>query len=370
MSVIDTGYPAWTDGGTYNGLLLRQVDGVDAVHQAGTATTIGPFGGVYPAPWDYGVIGPLQAGIDTGLTLTIGAGYCAIPYSTSGNGVARFGLLSSGTLTCATANGTNPRIDLIVAQIHDLGTSGSFADINIITGTPTAGATLANLNGLPATPTNSIALTCVLVPANASTLVTGDLLDVRPLTVAPGGVLPVNAATQAPAAAISTMIFNLATNQAGRGKTAGGGISELGIFGGSVTAYGTSDGCVPGVSGVWVTALSEIFAADGRTDYQMVYGWNGITTADTTVSFCKLSLWVDNAIVDTIDIGPCGSTFRRGNQAVYFTSPQLNTTPGKGTHTAALKAQSSQYYYYSPQCGFCGDQTSECVTLAIRPVMF
>jgi len=363
------GFPAWVDGGVYNGLLLRQIDGTDTVHQAGSATALSPYGGIFPAPWDFGAEGPLQAVIDTGLTLTIGAGYCAIPYTSSGQGVSRFGLLNSGTLTCATASGSNPRVDLIVAQIHDLGTSGSFADINIITGTPTSGASLTNRNGAPAVPTNAMALTYVLVPTGAVSLTNADLLDVRNITVAPGGVLPVVGSSTAPAAPASTMLYNLATSQVGRGATSGGNMSALGVFGLNVTSYNFSAGCIPGVYGAWTTAIEASIIADGRTDYQIIYGWNGITTADTTVSFCMLSLWMDNAIVDTIQIGPCGSTFHRGNQAIYFTTPQLNTTPGKGTHTVTLRAQSNQYYYYFPQCGFCGDQTSACVNLDIKPVM-
>jgi hypothetical protein len=369
MTVIDVGFPAWIDGGTYNGLLLRQVDGIDAVHQAGSSTVLSPYGGVFPAPWDFSSIGPFQAGIDTGLTVTIGAGFCAIPYTTAGQGVSRFGLMNSGTLTCATANGSMPRIDLIVVQIHDLGTSGSFADVNIITGTPTSGATLTNLVGAPVVPTNAMALTYILVPASATTLVTADLLDVRIITCAPGCVLPVNNNLEAPAAAASTMVYNLATNQVGRGKTAGGGMSALGVFGSNVTSYNVSSGCLPGVAGAWTTAIQTSIVADGYTDYQIIYGWNGITTADLSVSYCLLSLWMNNTIVDTIDIGPCGTTFRRGNQAIYYTSPQLNTTPGKGTHTVSLKAQSNQYFYYFPQVGCCGDQTSACVNLDIKPVV-
>lgn len=74
----------------------------------------------------------------------------------------------AAVITAAAADPSNPRIDRVVATVRDSDYGGVDDDwiIQIITGTPTIGATLANLAGSPAEPDNSITLAYVLVPTS------------------------------------------------------------------------------------------------------------------------------------------------------------------------------------------------------------
>lgn len=84
-------------------------------------------------------------------------------------------------LTISAADPTNPRIDRVVAEVLDAFYSGGSNQWQhaVVTGTPTPGATLSNLNGVGAAPANSITLAYVLVPANASSILTADIGDAR-----------------------------------------------------------------------------------------------------------------------------------------------------------------------------------------------
>lgn len=75
----------------------------------------------------------------------------------------------------ATANGTNPRIDLIVAQVLDDQYSGAshIGQIVAVTGTPAASPSV------PATPKNSIVLAQVRVNASVTSILTANITDAR-----------------------------------------------------------------------------------------------------------------------------------------------------------------------------------------------
>lgn len=113
--------------------------------------------------------------------------------------------------TFVAADVTNPRIDRVVLTVRDTALDGSGASdsaLRVIAGTPTAGATTANLNGAAAVPANSILLANVLVPANATTVITANIADVRALAkVAAGNVLPAAVAPQF----VTTTQFNALT---------------------------------------------------------------------------------------------------------------------------------------------------------------
>lgn len=69
--------------------------------------------------------------------------------------------------TISAANATNPRIDAVVLAVNDsteVGGSDSYL-IEVIAGTPTAGATLANLKGVPTPGATKLLLSYVLVAA-------------------------------------------------------------------------------------------------------------------------------------------------------------------------------------------------------------
>ena len=73
--------------------------------------------------------------------------------------------VASGTVTCGTADATNPRIDLVA--VDNSGTK------SIVAGTA---ATIALM---PAIPANSVILAAIYIPALLTTIVTGDITDKR-----------------------------------------------------------------------------------------------------------------------------------------------------------------------------------------------
>jgi hypothetical protein len=79
-------------------------------------------------------------------------------------------------LTVTAADGTNPRIDLVIAEVRDAAFSGVSTDwrLRVVAGTP-AGSPSA-----PATPSNAIVLAQISVPAGDTTIGTAQITDYRP----------------------------------------------------------------------------------------------------------------------------------------------------------------------------------------------
>lgn len=124
----------------------------------------------------------LMAAPVSGMSVNVAPGECVVPGSTSTTQGGYYLFVNSTTnLSIATANPSNPRIDLVCATINDATYSGSLNSgvLQVVTGTPTSGATLVNLSGAPALPTSSLLIGYVLVPAAASSIVAGDLGDKR-----------------------------------------------------------------------------------------------------------------------------------------------------------------------------------------------
>lgn len=126
--------------------------------------------------------GDLLVSVGSGLSVNVAVGQVLIPGTSSTTQGLYFGQnMSTTNLTLATANGTNPRIDMICATVQDSAYAGAndLWELQAVTGTPTSGATLSNLSGAPALPVSSLLIAYVLVPANAVSLTSGDLLDER-----------------------------------------------------------------------------------------------------------------------------------------------------------------------------------------------
>lgn len=89
-----------------------------------------------------------------------------------------------GTVTLATANATNPRIDRIDLQVLD-GALGDNSGTSLTQFVVTTGVA-AGSPAVPAAPSNSIPLAQVLLPANTITLTGGMLTDTRKSTAVRG----------------------------------------------------------------------------------------------------------------------------------------------------------------------------------------
>jgi hypothetical protein len=145
-------------------------------------STIGSFAGGIVATGD------LQVSAVTGeLKVSVAAGEAFVAQTQGSSGGAYYvrspGAVNSQTaeqVTVAAANATNPRVDLVVVRVKDSTYSGSVnsAVLETVTGTATAGATLANRTGAPAAPATSLVLAYVLVPAKATSVVSGNIENV------------------------------------------------------------------------------------------------------------------------------------------------------------------------------------------------
>jgi hypothetical protein len=116
----------------------------------------------------------------------VAAGEAWIAGSTSATQSGYYARVSSASeLAIAAADGTNPRVDRVVAVVKDAAYAGAESSFSlaVVTGTPTAAATLANreTHGYPAAPASSLTLAAVLVPAKVSSIVSEDVEVVAPL---------------------------------------------------------------------------------------------------------------------------------------------------------------------------------------------
>lgn len=138
----------------------------------------------------------------SGMTLQIAAGAAWVAgQNISDQGYYRQYMSGAVQLACTAAHGTYPRLDQVILRVLDNAADGSGVEearIEIVPGTPSAGATLdnrtgaANLTTLLETSKSLLLLSDVLVPAQASSLVSGNLRDKRPfLSVKGSAALPV-----------------------------------------------------------------------------------------------------------------------------------------------------------------------------------
>ena len=96
-------------------------------------------------------------------------------------------VVNDATVNVSIANNAsgNPRVDTIVLKVNDSADAGSGTDIpalEVVQGTPTAAATLANLKGIAALPNTALRLAYVLVANGAvkiETAAIGNLVDPR-----------------------------------------------------------------------------------------------------------------------------------------------------------------------------------------------
>jgi hypothetical protein len=112
------------------------------------------------------------------MSVNVAAGECVINGTQNAVTQGAYHGLNDATvnLTIAASNATNPRIDIVVAQVRDAAYSGGNNDfiLAVVTGTP------AGSPSPPATPANAIVLAQVAVAANAASITGGNITDKRP----------------------------------------------------------------------------------------------------------------------------------------------------------------------------------------------
>jgi hypothetical protein len=177
--------PSWIDGVALDGFRLRRVD-----------TVLTMTGGTHPLSARSGVV-PGSNGLNvtlSGTTITVDSGIALVYFA--GQGVYRAALTSASTLTLTAAHATLPRIDLVYLRIWDntVDASGlNQADPVYLAGTASS---------TPSAPTPAgtiiyMPLAQISVPASGGGSPTVNN-TVRPITVAPGGILPSSTAPAGP----------------------------------------------------------------------------------------------------------------------------------------------------------------------------
>lgn len=144
--------------------------------------------------WDFASPGPIgstafKTSLTSGMAISVAGG---VAYIKGGNiadqGMYRQYVAAATAMTVPTSDPTNPRIDQVILRVLDnAADAGTFneARLEIIGGTPTAGATLANrsgaanLNTLFDASKSYILLTDILIPAGAIALIAGNVADRR-----------------------------------------------------------------------------------------------------------------------------------------------------------------------------------------------
>lgn len=349
-TAFSAGWPIFLDGAQYTGLALRQLDSGVSVYDNGTAAATLPGGGVID-----GSAASLKVTAPTsGLTVNVAPGYAIVPSSTAHGGAYRFGLMQPGSLTVA-SNGTGAtRQDYVVASVTDLGSSSSTSQVAYVTGTTSP----------PSVPSNAIVLAQIAVPASASNITSGMITDKRTYVAAPGGVIPVMAATAAPAAPASQFLWNYGTGRLVQGSAAGtvkawsaspgtsvlagpNGTSSGGGFfgfggGGPVTSWtfaASSGGFFGGPATGPQNVLTVTVQADGVTDFEVYYSAADIEVAGgSPTGSMGLAVLVDGS---QRDCTWCDMTSTDPNGlsagSTWYTSGAQGTTMGAGNHSVSLQ---------------------------------
>ena len=329
---VTTSLPTWLAGCTYDasgGNDLRNSTITATFYDSGivSGSTIGVRGGVV------GGAG-LNINPGTGMTVTVQPGSFVVPNSgtpTAGGYAAT--LQSQATLTVQTSDPSNPRIDIVVANVVDNGNNTSFGQVQIITGVA------APSPSAPAAPANSITLNQITVPAAASAITSGMLADVRPFTTATGGVLV------APIGSVTGYTGQIAYDKASGRFYHNNNVSsatQLHVLPWQPVVVTTAS-AVSVVNTANATVLSTTVTTDGYTDIEIFFKWPAlISTAGGGVTFQMIfTMYIDGTAVDALfSAEATGDGYSQaGGCWSYYTSGAQGTTPSAATHTITVKAQ-------------------------------
>lgn len=356
---VNTSLPMWLTGCTYDGSAGNDLrnSGVTAYFfdpGITTGSTIGLRSGVI------GGAG-LLVSPGTGMNVLVQPGSYVVANSSNVlyGGYAST-LASQATLSVATADPTNPRIDLVVAVVSDTGTSASYGAVQIITGTP------APSPSVPSAPANSLTLAQLSVPASTTTITSGLLTDQRVFTVATGGVL------KAPRGSVSGYIGQIAYDQASGS-----------FYHNNNTSAATQLQVLPWqpvmqklTSPITIndsaehTVLTATVATDGYTDIECFFKSPGVQSLTTSSSRIRpfYRLYLDSTLLDSMYAAEATADnyIQSGVAWSYYTSPATADTPSAGTHTVKVTVTNSlsSISFYQ----FAATGTAASMILRVKPV--
>jgi hypothetical protein len=300
------------------------------VNNVGTASANQVAGGVFPG------VGAMAVTPGSGLAVQVAAGYCCVPAASALQGGYVFGAMTSQSLTLAAADPTNPRIDLVTAQVTDTGTSASSCSLSIVTGTAAFSPSPPSLSSLTA-----IVLAAVQVGAGVASLTSANITDERAYVTAPGGILPISSAAAAPAAPAWQLFYNVSAGALVTGSGTAGVVSPLPVLPWapviSQVATTMSDSSSPGT----LTTITTCSITTGGEDIEVFYKWPGwkVSSAPLLVT---VQVSLDGTVMDQTVLFPASSSLAScGGSARWYSSAAESTTPSAGSHTVAFAFQSA-----------------------------
>ena len=273
-----------------------------------------------------GVGEPLQVNASSGMTVSVNPGVAFVQGTASTtSGMYTLVRDTSGTITLATSDPTNPRIDNIIARIVDNGDNTSTATIEPQTGTPAPSPTA------PTLPANSLLLAQIAVAASTSSIVGGNITDQRVYTVATGGVLPVSSVNLGDAVSgpKDSYIHDLNRNVLRR-VDSGGHVRIA-----STAAFGPVSTAVAGFTTFTIetpsTPLTQTLpiSLDGGTQIQMEFTWDMFQCVTATLTDDILVVfYVGATAVRSMTIKPTTATQNNsgGSLFCYYTPPSGSVT--------------------------------------------
>ncbi|MFJ8603384.1 hypothetical protein ACIREM_32700 [Streptomyces shenzhenensis] len=177
--------PAWIDGVALDAFRLRRIDSLMVMNNG--QDPLGARTGILPGSNSFNVT-------VSGTTITVGTGITSLYYA--GQGTYRIAITAASFLTMDAPHATLPRIDLVYLRVWDnsIDASGlNKADVVYLAGTPSSSPSAPT----PAGTQIFMRLAHITVPASDGGSPTVNT-TVRPVTVAPGGILPTATAPSNP----------------------------------------------------------------------------------------------------------------------------------------------------------------------------
>ncbi|MCW2903890.1 MAG: hypothetical protein JWO67_6155 [Streptosporangiaceae bacterium] len=348
-SSVSLGPCLFLDGPSFDASVFRVSDAAALAYNGASR------GGVYQGP------NRLDVAAASGLNLTVGPGTAIVP-SAAGttDGAYRVANNQTRTVSVGTPDSVNPRIDLVVAGVQDNGDGTSAGFVQVVAGTP------APSPSPPSPPSNTIALYRVLVGANVLSITSANLTDVRAFQVAPGGVLPVSAASAAPAGVDGQYGYEAANDRLFH--IAGSGPRQARVLPWAPKVNHNSGNVVN--TGSETTVLTLSITTDGSTDIEIWAKWRGIFVSSAGGNDMRAIMIIRIGSTQVSDLAVYNpfndGTSRGGGVLLHRTSSVVGDTPSAGTHT--IKWSFTEVYAGSLHVVVDGGPSSPLLLVA-RPVV-
>lgn len=319
---------AWMDGVAVAGQDLR------LQNASAFLTGVSPSGttGIAARPGvRYGTGSPLLVQASSGMNITVNAGVAWVQGTVSATaGMYTCCLDTTSTLTVATSDPTNPRIDNVICQITDVGTSSSTTVVTLQTGTP-APSPVA-----PPLPANSLLLATIAVGAGVSSITSANITDARVFTGATGGVTPVANTSGGISGAAGMYVHNLAT---GRMQVSDGSGNARAPKTAAITPVtSTPNSLSVNNSSGTITLASVSVTTDGSTELELTAQFRSINPTSPAVGDDLLfGISLDGTAVANWFYRIDSTSTSIGSGATY----REWTTPSSGTHTITFTVSSS-----------------------------